>query len=383
MATIGKNRPLINLLIVILCVGALISVVQGYRNALRYSQDFQWSPTVLLIRKGLDPYREFREHPEGGGLILSQIPTYSHFTYLLLSPFAFMNFELAKIVWAATNVLMASSVFLLLRKRFDDRIMLVVWLVFLASTPTRNVIGNGQQSLLCLFLYILATRVADNGSKVLASLIAGVGSFKFSFGVPLAFAFDTGRCLTVAAYAAPTLLGIVFWIVYFHSGVIEAISLPLGASQTAIGTGDLLSLLRTMDAPQTVVFGVPLMMLCIIVMWEKCALSLDDMFERVSFYAVISLLLFYHSRYDDVFLLPCLLVGIQSRSFSVRVAIALLVSYFWFGLKLLSLIDWWGPPIGVNHIVLWALFGALAYEGRTKQHDANSEGVSGPQGFRG
>jgi hypothetical protein len=265
------------------------------------------------------------------------------------------------------NIIFASAVFLLMAHRFNRRILFVIYLLFLCSTPLRNSIGNGQQSLLCLFLYMSAVNLADRGHRSLASTVAGLGSFKFSFGVPLLPAFMFDRWKYVALYGIPTVIGILFWVIYFHRGLIETIFLPLSVSQGAIGAADLLSILKMQGFSQSIWLGVPLLILCAVMVIERVWYPIADTLDAVAFYAILSLLLIYHSSYDQVFLLPCALIVLGSESFAVRLVTWAIVGYFWYGLKVITLLIGWDSWIlvyesiflWINQVCLWVLLGTL------------------------
>jgi hypothetical protein len=280
----------------------------------------------------------------------------------MLSPFALLSFEQAKIAWAITNLGLSIGMFALVRGSLSDRSLFVILLVFLCSTPVRNSVGNGQQSIICLFLYLLGVYLANNGRQRLAALSAGFGAFKFSFGIPMIFSFDRNNAKNVIMYAIPTVFGIMFWMGAFHRGLIETSLLPLTASGKAIGSADLLSLLRHLGFSQTLSLGIPIVVLIVVVVIQRVVLPIPDALDIFSFYALLSLLLIYHSSYDQVFLLGCTLVTIASKFFPVRCAMILVVAYFWFGLKALSLVTAWAPSILANQILLWVLFLTLAYE---------------------
>ena len=109
------------------------------------SQDFQWSPTVILVA-GEDPYR-FQENPQSDRFLLTQHPMYLHFTYLMLSPFALLNFEKAKIAWAIANLTFVFGIFLSLRGRFRDVTLVVVMLIFLCfilNTKFNSAMDNSR-----------------------------------------------------------------------------------------------------------------------------------------------------------------------------------------------------------------------------------------------
>jgi hypothetical protein len=276
-----------------------------------------------------------------------------------------LDFGKAKVAWAIANLCFVAASFLLLRRRVSDQTLLILLLFFLCSTPVRNSIGNGQQSLLCLFLYILAVYFAHMGGDRVAALIAGLGAFKFSFGVPLAFSFDSNRFGNMVLYAAPTIFGIVLWSLVFERGLIESAFLPLSASQAAIGSADLLSLLRRTGLPQTVAIGVPMVLLIAIAGIQKSIYPIKDALRSFSLYGLLSLLLFYHSSYDHVFLLGSALVACCSYSLGVKLTTFLIISYFWYGAKAISLATSWEPPAVANLILLCVLFGTLVYELQT------------------
>ena len=165
-------------------------------------------------------------------------------------------------------------------------------------------------------------------------------------------------------YAVPTMLGIIFWTVAFHRGLIDTAFLPLLSSQRiAFGSADLLSILREFGLSQRVSYGVPLVLLVIIVVFQKIRYPVKDAFDLFSFYALLSLLLFYHSSYDHLFLSSgCALVAISSRSAAVKLLTFFVVGYFWFGLRAISFVSAWTPPIVANNVLLCILLGTLIVE---------------------
>ena len=68
MSWAGRNR-LSAAALAIAWALALVSIVQGFRNAVRVSTDFQWSPTVLLS-EGVNPYQVALSGNVDGRLLL-------------------------------------------------------------------------------------------------------------------------------------------------------------------------------------------------------------------------------------------------------------------------------------------------------------------------
>jgi hypothetical protein len=142
-----------------------------------------------------------------------------------------------------------------------------------------------------------------------------------------------------------------------------------------IGTADLQSALMGMGFSQNISTGVSVLLLIGVACLQKLLMPIDDIFDRFSIYSLLSILLLYHWGYDHVFLLGCLLVAIRSRSLRVQLATFAIVTYFWFVLRAISLVGDWAPPISVNNILLWILFGVLIYEigyGRSKEQEISS-----------
>jgi hypothetical protein len=398
IATVLNHHPVARKIAVAgLCIMALVSIAQGFHNAMLSSQDFQWSPTVILARDGDDPYQSYLDNPrsptvasahdgddssqthletrKSDRIILTQIPNYAHFTYLMLIPFAFLSFSSAKIAWALANLAFIAGSYFLLRRRFGGRALTIGFLIFLCSTPARNSIGIGQQSLFCFFLYIAAALAwarphqsiaATKYGAMLSSLVAGIGAFKFSFGVPLFFALDLSRLRNALLYLVPATIGILFWALFFKKGLIESALLPLRVAQTGtpLGAADLQSMLKSLELPAYVTYTLPLFALLAVVCLQRLFVPLDEPFKRLSFYGIVSLMLFFHLPYDQVFLLGCFLLAFEARSYGVRIAIFSITAYFWFGAKAMNLVTITTGYIALNHALLWILLIALAYEFR-------------------
>ena len=163
---------------------ALISVYQGFSIALDFSGDFQWSPTVLFW-KNINPYIHYLSGNKDGAIILWQAPNYAHLTYLIFAPFAFFEWQIVKPLWAIINILLGIlCVFIICRQAklsiLDNYIVLVI---FLSCTPFRNVVGNGNHSIIILLLYCGLFIKNDRWSSVLI----GFSFFKYSFLFPIAF----------------------------------------------------------------------------------------------------------------------------------------------------------------------------------------------------
>jgi hypothetical protein len=150
------NPKYIAKLISLILIGilALISVYQGFSIALNFSGDFQWSPTVLFW-KNINPYIHYLSGNKDGAIILWQAPNYAHLTYLIFAPFTIFEWQIVKPLWASINILLGIFCVFIICRQSDFSIIdtYIVLVIFLSSTPFRNVVGNGNHSMIVLLLY--------------------------------------------------------------------------------------------------------------------------------------------------------------------------------------------------------------------------------------
>jgi hypothetical protein len=365
--TLRQLSPARLWLVAVLGAVAAVSVVLGVRNALHLSVDFLWDYLVELLN-GIDPYREYLTNPAQAKAALGHEPNSGHLTFLLMSPFGLLSKTAARAVWALMNVVFAVASYVLVRRKIQDKALLPLFLLFLAAIPTRMSIEFGQTSLMCLFFYCLSLWAADNKRTAASALLAGLGLAKYSFGVPLFFARKFWRWREALLYALPAALAIALWAAFFHYGFIEAARLPLQVVDRQrlgqlTGQGDLQTVLTALAVPRGVIFGLVLALLGGLMAVQKRWLSAFDDLQSLSFYAVAALLLLYHRPYDYVFLLPVAISAARMADVRLRNAVYAIVAYFWFVLpecKYFILDN--QQPLLVNHLLLWALIGLLAYD---------------------
>lgn len=180
-----------------------LSFIQGFLNALNHSQDFQWSPASLFLRR-INPYQVYLDGNRADEIILSQVPNYAQLLYVLFAPFGAMPFSIAKAVWAITNICLAIFAPLASARLFSLTSLqaVVAIAIFAMSTPTRNTIGNGQHSLFILAAFLCALLTGEPSSKprsqrdglsstrrFLSPIMAGISYLKYSFAPTLGVAY--------------------------------------------------------------------------------------------------------------------------------------------------------------------------------------------------
>ena len=319
--------------LVLLSVGALISIVQGVRNALASSQDFQWSPSVLFWN-GTNPYSHFLAGNVDGAIILEQAPNYLHALYILFWPFAAVDFDSAKALWAATNIALAIGSCLLVRKIYglSNTQLLFLVFVFFMSTPLRNGIGNGQQNLLALFMVLSFWHYQGWFKGVSMSL----AFTKYSFA-PLFFlhALIRRERAVYLALAILFLSAIVFgaWVGDMRPEVlIQPLLVAKGAM--SLGTANLMSILRGDLGVNFAFAAVASVASAAMISW--LVREAEDAVTLVIL-SLASLAFFQHRVYDYVFLLPAfgyLLSNYSARGLAWKVSLAATIVYFFFFLKI-------------------------------------------------
>lgn len=317
---------------------AAVSVTQGLLNALKQSQDFQWSPTVLLS-EGINPFEYYLTNENREKIILSQAPNYAHTLYIALLPFSSLEWDSAKLYWAILNIAIGVVVALLWARKAGLSVFMSAMLlfIFLSSTPFRNGIGNGQQSLIIL----LAFSALLLNSAFWRPALAGFAYLKYSFAIPIAVYIGARHGFaSLAISLVPGVVGFLFFWWLVGGDIFHVLIQPLLVSRDAVGLGvaDLMSILSILIAPdsravyQVLVYAVPVVLGVILSIGAVRYLK-DDL-AILSMIALISLMMFKHLGYDYVFLLPlAAYIFREWGSFSAKVAF-LGVLYNWFGLKI-------------------------------------------------
>ena len=323
---------------------AVLSCGVGVRNALLHSKDFQWSPAKVLLT-GVDPYAVWLNGDAANQIILTQTPNYAHLLYLLLLPFGALPWTAAKALWAAANLLLAIAGCWLMSRgdRVSRPLFAAVLLVFLASTPLRMAIGNGQQVLLSLFCLYLGWTLRRPFS---ASFFLAVGFSKYTFVLPYAL------WLLLERRVARLLGAVVFlcagWLVFSaltgSSPLLTALEpVRVGARAVGLGTGDLMSLSKALNLDRVAFPGVGavlgLLSASSLTLLVKGVLARMSETDRFAALGLISLMSFVHLNYDFVYLLP-MAFSLPNLPMRRRIVVAGGMAYFGFILKLANNFGW-------------------------------------------
>lgn len=186
-----REEPRLLVLLAVLAALATGSVVGGLINAFEDSRDMQWHEARLLLG-GFNPYALHLDGAETTSLTGSpdstepvQLPS----VLLMFVPLALMEIETARRVWLAVN-LVATAAFLALSLKlfFPGRVsayaVAVFGLLFLASTPWRVTLGNGQHGLVAMVFFLVAFSFFERRRLVAAGLFASLALFKYILVLP-------------------------------------------------------------------------------------------------------------------------------------------------------------------------------------------------------
>ncbi|THD45493.1 MAG: DUF2029 domain-containing protein [Bradyrhizobium sp.] len=325
---------------------AFASIIEGVHNALQFSTDFQWSPVSLLVH-GENPYQVALSGNVDGKILLSQYPPYLHLLYIVMAPFAFLPYGAAKLVWALINIALGAGSLALLARifRLAPLQILILAAAFFISTPFRNGLGNGQTSLLCLFA-ALAWWDWQDRRKIAAAGALSLLLVKYSFAPPIVFwLLATARLRLLAASLLCLAAGWLGFSWICHENPLDTLGQPMKVAALyaeSLGGGDIMTLLKSSGLDRPVAGFVHLSWIvgiltsCLWVgalRWRAARLSQAALLAALCLIAMVSI---RHLAYDYVFLAPA-----AALAFSLPrrwgAAMALLVAYFWFGLKLLDL----------------------------------------------
>jgi hypothetical protein len=218
LGRIKADLRLKKLILVIMGVLAAVSLIQGCKNAVLVSQDFQWDAAKALVM-GINPYDESLNPgghlpPEFEEYYLQMEANQFPSLLLLLFPYTLLPPLAARYAWLASNLLFTAGIIVLLKKTFlgkaDDFTFVFFMLLMIAGTPYRNQLGVGQHTLFSFFFFLLAVYCIDrkeesqglqkktsgNGCagdrkrfSIGAAIALFVSYFKYTLTVPLAIYF--------------------------------------------------------------------------------------------------------------------------------------------------------------------------------------------------
>ena len=353
-------------LIALLAAMALVSLIQGIRNAADTSQDFQWDAAKALSM-GLDPYElslRPQEALDQGPLNdfyrlftdkgLKQVMEANQFPSLLmlLMPYTLLPPLTARYAWIVSNLIFTAGIIFLLRRTFlkdaDRDLYMVFMLLMLAGTPYRNQLGVGQHTLFSFFFFLLGVWTEQSyekgedgkyrggpGKTPALILCLFICYFKYTLTVPLCLYFVyKKRYFEIAVSAGMHVLLTAVSALWLKESFMDMIIKPLKVSSALAAEGglDLGALLK--GSPIAYVLALAIMIL-LLILALKLPEGMDG--ELISVLVLWSLIITYHRTYDFfvmVTVLAFFLAEEKSIGFKAGFAVTLLAVFF--GLRIFS-----------------------------------------------
>jgi Glycosyltransferase family 87 len=365
-----------------------LSVLAGVRKATLSSQDFQWSPTRLLLHH-IDPFKDALAGNQGHAIILSQGPNYAHFFYLMLAPLGSMSFPAARVVWAVCNLVFAAITLISVRRIFHQASTQwgITSIVFLCGTPFRVALGNGQQSLITLFFVALAFALDDRWSK---ALCVGLSYCKYSFAPPYFFDVLFSRPYgLIAVTLIPAAIGLI-WAHWMLGGSWLHLTLEpimVGATQNRPGISDWMAIVDSYFGglgKRSALFFL-LKYIAPILASAAIAWHIRRRFDpgsgafvqaATAIYGITALVMFRHLSYDFVFLVFAFAFGVKYKDQVAARWLLVGIIYIWFGQKLedLLLTNHFSELLPLNFLILCTM---LIASMRIRPGSSASSGIAG------
>ncbi len=314
------NKSIKTAVYLILTVLAAMSVFLGAKNALAYSQDFQYD-AALALRSGINPYKEsldpsgvletgatadfYRTFEEAGApqkMEANQFPS----LLMLLFPITFIPFGYARILWLFLNLLFTVLIIMLLRRTFfkeaDKDIFILLMLLMIAGTPWRNQIGVGQHTLFSFFFFLLAVFLSERNMDIPSALALSVSYFKYTLTAPLALYFLYKRKYKVFIISLiPHIAGNFIGAGMLGESFIDMIREPLKVSSALTGEGTIdIGTLSGGAGWSVIITGI--IMLALLVTAFILPAGMDRYF--FSLLVLSSLIMTYHRIYDFFMMIP-------------------------------------------------------------------------------
>jgi len=335
--------------------------------------DMPWMPSRLL-GQGIDPFLAYLDPSDQYTQFLAQIPNMLHATYVMFLPFGFLEWELAKTLYALINFSLALLVLWRVRNIFSlsNLEFLIVGTLFLTSIPFRVTVYNGQFSLIALLGIILFLERAS----IARAIGLGVSLFKYSFAFPIAFLIllRKGMRKQLAFIVLPAVIGLLVLHFSFQNrsgySLLQMALAPLEVALvgTGLGASDAYSIFRLAvpGASNLALVGV-LLGIATLGFFSALFIRRLDLWGQISFVSLVALATLPHLIYDYVFLLPIVahLFKIRNKRLTMLVSPTIVWHWFVYGpFQTLAVSMGWPDllSMGIGSVLnLTALFGLFLH----------------------
>ena len=291
--------------------------------------DFFWYPSYAYINK-INVFDKFLNitpstYPPG-----HPAPSYSLLHTIIFIPFGILNYNLAKIFYLLTNLILLFFIYKQLKKfsQKNKNIICFLFCLFLFSPILILCLKIGQYSIFCLWGFVTYFNNNKLFFKFLGLLIA---TAKYTFAPIIGLYLLFQKKFNMAFFLIITnILTILFYSIYFDISFINALINPIlmGWKTQATGAGDLLSFIG--NHPR---FPFNIIIVALIFFFLKFLIYFNTKRIRVFdliLICILSLISFKHLNYDYILVLPAILLIFEKITNKSKIILSCVIFYFLF-----------------------------------------------------
>lgn len=340
--------------IFIICRDSYNAIKMGINDSL----DMQWYPATQYWGLGsfthpINPYLARLS----GDIFMSQDPNYAPLLYVLMYPFALMDFASAKISFAIFSVFcFLGTIWLFYKNKVNPAFLMLVGIFVLFGYTFGNVISNGQLAIILGFFLVLG--YIYRHKPIVLTLCLSVVFVKYSFGIPVLLGFFLAGYKKEAIFAG--IINFAFVVLFafqFDISILQSLLLPLkvSAQATGVGPSDLMSLSRILFDGSLYNVSNPFLWVIVFIYLGYiyvCFKLSPPPANIIASSILLSLCTFYHLGYDHyMFFIAILIVKdyIKSTNFSMLFLITLAL-FFWIASRVQKFLPdgyFWSMNMGV------------------------------------
>ncbi len=308
----------------ILCVIALVSVGMALKNTLLIPE----ASLDLALRRSAAVHLMHQQNPYTTILPTTHAPaneSYAPSVICMILPLATVSFATAKTLWMILNLCATGLILGLFSWQYHTdkknplrfkNLFLIASFLFLASTPWRVAMANGQFTLIALSATLVAIVLSEKNKDVLAGIALSIAMIKYPLTglIPLVFLFKK-RWLSVGIMLTiHSLLTLVsgYWLsenpvqLLWQSVATNNTNVPLGLADLGVFLGKF---------PLTYVV-VACMLVAVFIRYLSQR-STTSMLPLCSVAFLLTLLLSYHRIYDFLVLIIPLMLALHRPTWSL------------------------------------------------------------------
>jgi hypothetical protein len=188
------------------------------------SADFQWQPAKCVF-EGINHYQSYLSGDGKCKTFMSQLGEYAQGFYIIIYPFAVLEWNNAKFLWFLLNVILIILTSFLLCKKFEIgkiETYLIIFFILYSIVVRVNFI-MGQQTIFVLFFLTLPFIYKSK----LSTILSGITYFKYNIGYALFFLYLISRQYKKLFFSiVPCFVGLLIYCFVTNSNILKNIFQP-------------------------------------------------------------------------------------------------------------------------------------------------------------